>query len=437
MGEGISLGRYTLHRELASGGMASVFIGRLNGPVGFSRTVAIKRLHPHFAKDAEFVKMFVDEARLAARIQHPNVVSTLDVVAADGELFLVLDFVQGEALSAIARALADEGTKIPPPITTAIVLDALKGLDAAHEARDERGEMLGIVHRDISPQNILVGADGVTRLLDFGIAKASARLSSTRDGRLKGKIPYMAPEQLDGKVSRATDIYSIGVVLWELLAGRPLFRGETEVQTIALVQRGVSAAPSEFNLDVPPALDRICMRALSARPEDRYPSARAMAKDVDETLGAASSMRVSEWMASVAGAVLEARAKLVAEVESGLTDANPNTDVISEIEATTNPKNPNPLDAANQMIATVSSVAKAADQAVRGAATKAARDVQTAIGKNPLVKQSEETAQKVLRVFAPLVQRAKAPKAAPSAPASSPAPAEDATREDVKKPSDD
>ncbi|MDF2693485.1 MAG: serine/threonine protein kinase [Labilithrix sp.] len=436
MGEGVALGRYTLHKELASGGMASVFIGRLNGPVGFSRTVAIKRLHAPYAKDLEFVKMFLDEARLAARIQHPNVVSTLDVVARDGELFVVLDFVQGESLAALARAVSLQGTKIPTPIVTALLVGALNGLEAAHEARDERGESLGIVHRDVSPQNILVGADGITRLLDFGVAKANARLSSTQDGRLKGKIPYMAPEQLEGAVSRQTDIYSVGVVLWELLAGRPLFRGETELQTIALVQRGLAAPPSEFNLDVPPSLDRICQKALARSPEERYATAREMALDIDRSVETASAMRVSAWMTSVAGAVLDARAKLVADVESGLTDMKP-PDVLSELEATTTPpSSPSPRDAATQVFATVSSVARAADQAVREAATKvatkAARDV-AALGGSALVTKSEETAQRVLRAFAPLVRSAKTMVAvdAKKRPA---APTEEPTRSDVREP---
>src|SRR5262245_3092434 len=177
------VGRYALYGEIASGGMATVHFERLLGPVGFSRTVAIKRLHPQFAKDPEFVSMFLDEARLAARIRHPNVVATLDVVATKGELFLVMEYVQGESLSRLARAVMARGENLPPRIVASIMCGVLHGLHAAHEARDQRGEPLGIVHRDVSPQNVLVGIDGTARVVDFGVAKASGRHQSTRKGK--------------------------------------------------------------------------------------------------------------------------------------------------------------------------------------------------------------------------------------------------------------
>ena len=198
------LGRYLLYGEIASGGMATVHFGRLMGVVGFSRTVAIKRLHPHYARDPEVVTMFLDEARLAARIRHPNVLPTIDVVAADGEVFLVMEYVQGVPLSHLVQAATEQGRRVPPRIVSSILVDALNGLHAAHEATNERGEPLRLVHRDVSPQNIMVGADGVARVLDFGVAKAMGRLQTTRDGQVKGKLAYMAPEHLAGReVSRA------------------------------------------------------------------------------------------------------------------------------------------------------------------------------------------------------------------------------------------
>ncbi|MGH7280352.1 MAG: serine/threonine-protein kinase, partial [Polyangiaceae bacterium] len=232
------MGRYALYAEIASGGMATVHFGRLLGPVGFSRTVAIKRLHPQFAKDPEFVSMFLDEARLAARIRHPNVVPTLDVVATQGELFLVIDYVQGESLSKLVRGARGRGQRVPPRIVATILSGSLHGLHAAHEARNERGEPLNIVHRDISPQNILVGTDGVARVLDFGVAKAAGRIQTTREGQLKGKLAYMAPEQLSGDVSRKTDVYAAAVVLWEALTGRRLFTGENEAAILGKVISG-------------------------------------------------------------------------------------------------------------------------------------------------------------------------------------------------------
>ena len=219
-------GRYVLCDEIAHGGMATVYVGRLVGSAGFARTVAIKRLHAAYARDPDFVSMFVDEARLAARIHHPNVVSTLDVVALEGELFLVMEYIQGESLARLERLASDRGDRIPEAMAASMIAGILHGLHAAHEARDERGEPLGIVHRDVSPQNVLVGVDGVARVLDFGIAKAAGRIQTTRDGQLKGKLAYMSPEQLRGEVTRTTDVYAAGVVLWEALTGRQLFVGE-------------------------------------------------------------------------------------------------------------------------------------------------------------------------------------------------------------------
>ena len=225
-----SIGRYGIYGKIASGGMASVHFGRLLGAVGFSRTVAIKRLHPHLAEDPEFLATMIDEARMAARIHHPNVVPTLDVVSADGELLVVMEYVRGESLSRLLRAEVGSGRRVPLPIASAIVIGALHGLHAAHEATSDRGTPLGIVHRDVSPQNLLVGIDGLARVIDFGVAKAAGRLQTTRDGVLKGKMAYMAPEQLAGREApRAADVYGMGVVLWETLAGTRRARHEGAV----------------------------------------------------------------------------------------------------------------------------------------------------------------------------------------------------------------
>jgi serine/threonine-protein kinase len=203
------VGRYALHDEIAAGGMATVHIGRLLGPVGFSRTVAIKKLHARIIRD-RFVSMFLDEARVAARVRHPNVIGTLDVVALAGELFLVMEYVHGETLARLMRAVRDAGQSIPVPIIAAVMIGVLDGLHAAHEATNDRGEPLTLVHRDISPHNILVGTDGISRVLDFGIAKAAGRVQTTRDGQLKGKLSYMAPEQIHGNVDTRTDVRRLG-----------------------------------------------------------------------------------------------------------------------------------------------------------------------------------------------------------------------------------
>ena len=311
------VGRYAIHAEIASGGMATVHFGRLVGPIGFSRTVAIKRLHPQFAKDPDFVAMFLDEARLAARIQHPNVVPTLDVVSTDGEIFLVMEYVQGETLSRLVRTARDKGETIPPRIASAILIGVLHGLHAAHEAKDERGKPLGIVHRDVSPQNILVGTDGVTRVLDFGVAKAAVRLQTTREGQLKGKLAYMAPEQLQsGAVNRLTDVYAAGVLLWEALTGKRLFEADSEGQLLGMVLRANIEPPSAKARDISAGIDAITMRALDRDPSARFQTAREMAIALERASPVAMPSEVGEWVEEVAHENLARRADSVAEIES-------------------------------------------------------------------------------------------------------------------------
>jgi eukaryotic-like serine/threonine-protein kinase len=317
------LGRYALYGEIASGGMATVHFGRLLGPVGFSRTVAIKRLHPQFAKDPEFVSMFLDEARVAARVQHPNVVSTLDVVATEGELVLVMEYVEGEALSKILRQIRASRALIPPRIVGSIVTGLLHGLHAAHEAKTERGDPLNIIHRDVSPQNVLVGVDGVSRVLDFGVAKAAGRMQLTREGQLKGKLAYMAPEQIAGEeLDRRADVYAAGVVLWESLACRRLFDGENEGAILQKIIRGEVPPPSRFVPELPRAVDEICLRALARDREDRFRSALEMAVLLEQALGTEPNWRVGAFVQSCAHEALSARYAAVKEMENVSTEVD-------------------------------------------------------------------------------------------------------------------
>lgn len=319
-----SVGRYQLYGELAAGGMATVHFGRLRGPVGFSRTVAIKRLHPHLAKDPEFSAMFLDEARLCGRIRHPNVVTTLDVVATEGEIFIVMEYVPGEALSKLLKAAWSRGIVMPPRVVASILSSVLHGLHAAHVAKDEHGHHLGIVHRDVSPQNVLVGADGVARVLDFGVAKATGRLQTTRDGKVKGKIAYMPPEQLaGGQVSLQADVYAAAVVLWEALAGRRLFDGETEALVLVRAIEGRVDAPSVHNPALGQAIDDVVLRGLARDPALRYASARQFAVAIEQTIGIASPSEVGEWVEAIAHEDLARRAARVAEIESASLGFHP------------------------------------------------------------------------------------------------------------------
>jgi len=316
MWEPLQLGRYSLVVELASGGMASVYLGRVSGAAGFGRTVAIKRLHPHLARDPMFVSSFVDEARLVARVHHPNVVPTLDVVAREDEIFLVMEYVPGESVAGLQLACRRAGKMIPVPIGLSIVLGVLNGLHAAHEANDEQGHPLRIVHRDVSPQNVLVGVDGVARVLDFGVAKAAKRLlETTQKGALKGKIAYMAPEQVLGSATRQSDVYAAGVVLWEMVTGRRLFKNENQVNLLHEVLSAEVPLPSTVNPNVSPEVDRIVQKAISRNLDERYATAREMAEAIDGCLDVASSMKVAQWIQATAGPVLETRLALVSEVD--------------------------------------------------------------------------------------------------------------------------
>jgi serine/threonine-protein kinase len=314
--------------------MATVHVGRLLGPVGFSRTVAIKRLHPQFAKDPEFASMFLDEARLAARIRHPNVVATLDVVAHEGELLLVLDYVAGDTLSRLAPPHAEGGQPVPIGVVSGVMIGVLHGLHAAHEATNEVGEPLEIVHRDVSPQNVIVGIDGVARVLDFGVAKATGRSHHTREGVLKGKIAYMPPEQVkSGAVDRRVDVYAAAVVLWELLGGRRLFDGESDWHLSRAVLAGAHEAPSSVASGVPPEVDAIVMRGLSARPADRFPTALAMAEALERAVAPATPREIGAWVVGVGGEALRQRMGRVADVESGASDAHGVDPEADEVEA--------------------------------------------------------------------------------------------------------
>ncbi|MDI1428849.1 serine/threonine-protein kinase [Polyangium sorediatum] len=320
------VGRYALYGEIASGGMATVHFGRLLGPSGFARTVAIKRLHPQFAKNPEFCTMFLDEARLAARIKHPNVVPILDMIAEGGELLLVMDYVHGESLARVLRNMERDGSQRPAlKIVSGVMTSVLHGLHAAHEAVDERGDPLGIVHRDVSPQNVILSAEGTARVLDFGVAKAMGRAQVTREGELKGKYAYMAPEQIKhgSRVDRRVDVFAAAIVLWEMLAVRRLFNGDSELAIIAQVTMNEIPPLKQIGVEVPPALEAVVMRGLSRDPAERFQTAREMAMALEAAVPPAPAWEVGEWLAQVAPEGITRRAREVQAIENAsLSDAD-------------------------------------------------------------------------------------------------------------------
>lgn len=288
-----------------------MYLGRMHGSAGFSRTVAIKRLHPQLATDGEFLAMLVDEARLAAQIRHVNVVDTLDLVAAEGAFSLVLEYIEGESLSALVRSAKRHGEAIPRPIALAIFYGVLRGLEAAHEARDEEGQPLGIVHRDISPQNVLVGVDGIPRIIDFGIAKALGRIAVTKPGEVRGKFAYMAPEQLMSRpVTRQADVYAAGVVLWELLTGARLFEGDDERAVCAAVLRGAVRPPIEVEPNLPAALSDVVLKATSRDLTERHLTARELLEAL-APWDMATDDEVGAWVRRLAAEALAKRYRLV------------------------------------------------------------------------------------------------------------------------------
>lgn len=281
------IGGYQILAPIAQGGMAQVYLARPAGATAAHRHVAVKRLRPELVGDDRFASMFLDELQIASRVCHPNVCSVLDFGVEGGEAFLVMEYLQGETLASIRRKLVLMGRsdrfaldlKERMAFVCRTIAEAAEGLHAAHEQRDLDGRPLEIVHRDVSPENLLVTFDGCVKVLDFGVARASCQTHTTRAGDVKGKFAYMAPEILDGQqATRRTDVWGLGVILWELLTLKRLFRQETDAQTLQAVMHMNIEPPSVHQPGIPAALDAIVMAALQRDPADRTPSARHLAQ---------------------------------------------------------------------------------------------------------------------------------------------------------------
>jgi serine/threonine-protein kinase len=336
------IGRYLLYGPIASGGMATVHFGAVLGEAGFSRTVAIKRVRAD-RRSTSLLEGLIDEARLVSRVQHPNVAATLDVVSNDGELLMVLDYIVGESLSRLLKRCKDLGQPVPVRHATSIMAGVLHGLNAAHDAKTARGKPLGIVHRDVSPQNILVGSDGLARVVDFGIATASERLSRTHEGQVKGKLAYIAPEQLRGKADRRTDIYAAAVVLWEMLAGRRLFGGKTTGDVMELILGLAVPPPSSVTSGIPAELDAVVLQGLQRDPERRFSSARHFALALEESVGIATASQIGSWVQELAGDALSSRAEQVAMLERHAA-AHVGFEPVTGVQSSTPSTTPRPIE---------------------------------------------------------------------------------------------
>jgi serine/threonine-protein kinase len=304
------VGRYLLGSPIASGGMATVYLGR---PLSLPRVVAVKRLSPVLSGDATFVRMFLDEVQLLCRIRHKNVVAPIEHFQRGGEFFIVMEYVEGLSLAQLSSAW--EG-HLDILLASKIMCGVLTGLHAAHEAFDSSGQPLNMVHRDVSPHNILVGTDGESRIVDFGIAKAAWRAHVTQHGERKGKPGYMAPEQWTlSEVDRRTDIYAAGVVMWELLTGTRLF-SDVPMRDGSSAFREAIAAPSTLRKGLSPALDEVTLRALSIDPRHRFPDAEAMASALRAAAAPARDVDLGSWVAACGKRELTRRAALITELES-------------------------------------------------------------------------------------------------------------------------
>jgi serine/threonine-protein kinase len=277
-----AFGKYVLVGKLGHGGMAEVNLAVTGGKGGFRKLFVIKRLHAHLEAEPGFVDMFLDEARLAAQLDHPHCVQTVEVGEVGGQHFLAMEYLDGQGLERLLRMAAAKNEPLPPAMAARICLDALDGLGYAHELSGFDGQPLGVVHRDISPQNLFVTYTGVVKVLDFGIAKAASNVVETRTGVIKGKYAYIAPEQaLANNLDARADLWSMGVVFWELLTTRRLFKSVNELATLQETLRGDIHPPSSVQPNVPPELDAIAMRALQRDPNQRYPSAAAFKADLE------------------------------------------------------------------------------------------------------------------------------------------------------------
>jgi serine/threonine-protein kinase len=277
--------RYRVIKRLASGGMAEVFVAESAGIEGFRKQVAIKRVLPQLSKKEQFIAMFLDEARLSAHLSHSNVVSVFDIGVGDGTYFIVMEYVDGADLKAVVDYAKKASAVIPVEAAVYVATRICQGLAYAHELKDREGKPLQIIHRDITPANVLITRYGEVKIVDFGLAKASSQLAESDQGVIKGKFGYLAPETvLEKPVDQRVDVFAVGIILWEMLAGRRLFLGDTDFQTVRLVRDAVVPPLPPINRAVPPELDELVRRALARDPDSRYLNARDLGHDLTQFL---------------------------------------------------------------------------------------------------------------------------------------------------------
>ncbi len=294
-------GRYLLIDRISTGGMAAVFLAKISGAMGFQKVLAIKRILPSISEDEDFITMFIDEAKISASLAHSNIGQVFEFGQVSGQYYIAMEYIPGKDLRTIQKHLADDSRKMEVPIVLHLVSRLCQGLDYAHRQKDAEGKSMCIVHRDVSPPNVIVSYDGGVKLIDFGIAKAASRATKTRTGRLKGKFAYMAPEQVQGQeIDQRADVFSVGILLHELLTNQRLFLGPNQVATMNMVRKAEVAPPSAVNPEVPPEIDRIVLKALARDKEERYCWCTELRADIERFIARSGVIfeahQLSTWM---------------------------------------------------------------------------------------------------------------------------------------------
>ena len=342
------IGSYDIVAKLGSGGMADVYLGTKTGAAGFSRPVVVKVIRDSLKDKADVQQMFIDEARLSSRIQHPNVVAVEELGEEDGSFFMVMEYVHGVELAALLRDLAQLRRQLTPDAAVSIACSVADGLHAAHEARDEHGRSLGLVHRDVSPQNIILSANGGVKVIDFGVAKAAYRLHRTEGHKIKGKLRYMSPEQISGDADRRSDLFALGVVLWECLTNRRLFAEDDDMVVLDRIRAGDVPPPSTFSAATP-ELDAVVMQVLAVNPDDRPQTGRAMRQALQRAVPTAQEFDdaacTALLMATLGGELEDQARRLMVPVQMALSTQEMTTEPAAALQRFTTDWTEAPLNA--------------------------------------------------------------------------------------------
>jgi eukaryotic-like serine/threonine-protein kinase len=319
------LGKYQLIRKLATGGMAEVYLAKAAGPMGFEKTLVLKRILPHLAEDPAFVEMFLSEAKLAAQLNHPNIVQIFDFGESDDEYFLAMEFIDGPNLRVLIKRAVTQGLELPPALCARLIASACEGLAFAHDFRDPAtGELLGLIHRDISPDNILVSRQGAVKVVDFGIAKAAGQSHKTQSGVIKGKLAYMPPEQVRAKtLDRRVDVYALGVVFYELLTGHKPFETNTDASLMQAILFEPLIPASQRRSDLPEAVHQILDRALAKDREQRYPDCLALAADLEEFILSVGRPVTTQQIVQLLAQIIPSAEGPMPTPQSGTPRSNP------------------------------------------------------------------------------------------------------------------